>query len=275
MKRKIKILTGTALFCLCALLGLGQLRTLQRGGSAFHYQSQTAISLETAEEIQEDAAGKESLPDLTFWREETNQTIATNVPAERTATVTVLTVSGNPSLLTGNFQIPAAGDISGCLLDSHTAWELFGSENVIGAAVTYGEKEYIIRGVLEGFRGTLIIQASKDEKTGFNRIAAADTGEQKSREIEENLKNRYQIDVILVKSRFSDLLTGCIPSKWSDFSFYGSFFQNWKEEVEQVLQAGLSIFEVRRLWSALALGCCILAGGCGACLALKNFFAEN
>lgn len=64
------------------------------------------------------------------------------------------------TLLSGNYVYP--GDKRGCVLDSKTAYELFGTEYAVSNVVTYEKKNYILRGIIKTDYPVFLIQGEKD-----------------------------------------------------------------------------------------------------------------
>lgn len=69
-------------------------------------------------------------------------------------------IKGNP---------PISDDLEGCVLDSITAYQLFGSINVLGEGAWWGDKEYYIRGVVKAEDQVLLIRQKKGQNQ-YNRI---------------------------------------------------------------------------------------------------------
>ena len=71
-------------------------------------------------------------------------------------------------------------DLTGCVLSSKAAWELFGESAITGGIVTYNEKSYYVRGVYEDTNAVIILPAEAvfDKKqsgnSGQNNYPASD-----------------------------------------------------------------------------------------------------
>lgn len=143
--------------------------------------------------LEQRTSADEELPDLVLWNQEENLTISVREPAERECRVNVITICGNPECLTGNFSIPQYGDTWNCLLDSKSAWKLFGTEEAEGQVIQYQQKEYRVKGILEDVDPTLLLQAPYGYKGKFNRMTVRDNGEIQSWELENTLRSKYGI----------------------------------------------------------------------------------
>ncbi len=115
------------------------------------------------------------IPQVTLWKRE-EQTRISNEDLGRFLKVDLITVAGNTSGIVqgpfaqGGYLSPQ--DTEGCIIDRNTAFELFGSEKVIGRTLEYDNLEYTIRGVLKTAESyTMLIQAGREE--GLPVAAAA------------------------------------------------------------------------------------------------------
>lgn len=89
------------------------------------------------------------------WREEKEQWI-TGSETQGTVQASVITVSGDPSLLSPLFAGLDKNDTDGCLLDEETAYKLFGSVRVVGKQVVIGERSYCVRGILKAWENVVV-----------------------------------------------------------------------------------------------------------------------
>lgn len=92
--------------------------------------------------------------------------------ADRQASASVLTFYGEIgrictlSCIQG--ELPSASDLSGCALDADTAYQLWGSSEVVGETLRWEEREYTVRAVFSAPAGMVLIPAkSVPERTLF------------------------------------------------------------------------------------------------------------
>jgi len=218
-----------------------------------------------------------------------------NKNLERTTRADAIVICGSPALLLESSGYLDIDDKKGCLISSDTAFELFGSTDIIGKSIEYSEREFIIRGILKDGKDTIIHQA--DSKTeAVMDAAAVHIPENKTAEsIMQVFRERYgmkgnevAIDTFSRSAKTAamalPLLMGCcvcfpllksayrqknypflcgicllgailymtlflwicefmleipadiVPTKWSDFDFWGELFSRKKEELMTLLQ---------------------------------------
>ncbi len=121
---------------------------------------------EKAEE-EEGGAQKElgsdgALPALCIWGQEEGVTLE-NKNLSRAAVANAILLCGNPGLVLDGCQLPAQGDVEGCVLSEEAAWALFGSSQVVGKEVSYGEASYKIRQVVPIQGNVVAFQAGKQQ----------------------------------------------------------------------------------------------------------------
>lgn len=141
-------------------------------------------------------------PQVTLWKSDEQKRI-TNEDIGRFLQVKLITVAGDisgiiqGSIESGGYLSP--GDTAGCILDRNTAYELFGSENVIGRMLEYDNREYTVRGVLNtSGSNTMLIQAGSEkgpsEKAETYRcmeLSFAETGPDKALSLAKNFVQIY------------------------------------------------------------------------------------
>lgn len=113
--------------------------------------------LKALEEAVLDDAQQEEIPDFCIWQQ--REAVLENKSLSRSIKAQAIVFCGNPELLFEDCRVPAREDSQGCLVDEGAAWELFGSTQVEGKEVTYGEKNYRIRKVLPGRERMVVFQA--------------------------------------------------------------------------------------------------------------------
>lgn len=103
----------------------------------------------------------DSLPDYAIWRQYDKAEVK-NTALGRSVKVAPMLVSGNMGLvatfplISGN--LPYGEDSKGCVIDTDTAFQLFGTESADGNTLVYHNKTYYIRGVVEAAVPVFLIQ---------------------------------------------------------------------------------------------------------------------
>lgn len=109
--------------------------------------------------------GTETMPEFCIWGQKDKVEI-TNANLYRSAQADAVLMCGNPELLFEDCRLPGRKDTQGCLLDEKTAWELFGSSEVIGKEISYEGTPYIIRQVLSSKERIFAFQVSSPKGHG-------------------------------------------------------------------------------------------------------------
>lgn len=132
---------------------------------------------------------QEEIPDFCIWGQK-DQVLLTNENLSRVTQADVILFCGNVELLFQNCRTPEREDLQGCLVDEETAWNLFGSIQVIGKEITYEKRPYIIRNVISGKNGIAAFPAAGGKAAGGT---AAPTDQGQSIQTEEKVLNRVTI----------------------------------------------------------------------------------
>ncbi len=112
-----------------------------------------------------------SLPEVTAWMRIAEGKVK-NKDLNRTQKVSAVIVTGNMaltvpmSLISGNYVYRE--DKKGCVIDTKTAYALFGTESAAANIVTYEKKNYIIRGIVKTDYPVFLIQGDNDRKEYSN-----------------------------------------------------------------------------------------------------------
>ena len=115
--------------------------------------------------------GNADIPEVTAWFFIKEAEIK-NKDLYRSQKVSVVMTSGNMAftvpmtLASGNYVYRQ--DKKGCLIDTKTAYLLFGTEFAVGNTVTYDKKDYIVRGVVRAEYPVLLMQGSGNIKEYSN-----------------------------------------------------------------------------------------------------------
>lgn len=160
------------------------------------------ITARSIENIIDDMISREehTIPEVTLWQRD-EDILITNEDKKASIGIGLVTVVGDMSKVYPNAILYGGyltrGDYEGCVIDKDTAYQLFGSENVVGLTIGLNQKEYTIAGVLQGLSSnTMIIQeeiqaASKVEGKKYScmELAYSDTWE--ARRLAESFVNTY------------------------------------------------------------------------------------
>lgn len=101
----------------------------------------------TSKEASDCLADMSEEMDNVFWSEEKNSFIE-DIDKTKAIDINVIYKYGNSRLLFPAVSLLIDDDEKGCLLSRKSAMELFGSDEVKGLNVTYGQNTYIIRDVI-------------------------------------------------------------------------------------------------------------------------------
>lgn len=120
-------------------------------------------SLKAALEMEKARGG--SIPEITAWKW-VNEVTVYNNSLNRSSQAAQIIAAGNientapMSIIQGNYCF--SGDYHGCVLDSETAYALFGTVNAAGNRVTVNQTDYIIRGVVKTSFPVILVQGSNE-----------------------------------------------------------------------------------------------------------------
>lgn len=160
-----------------------------------HYKSvsmrleKQEINREKIEEIEKDfkEAENETIKEMIPWKIEKNIVIE-NPILEHTQRVSKISVYGSMQatipmeLVAGNYVY--YGDNNGCVIDETTAYQLFGTINIIENEVKIGEASYWIRGVVKAEQNVFLLQ-NQDKKEMYDNLEIIFS--------EKNLENGMQL----------------------------------------------------------------------------------
>ncbi|MCD8216752.1 MAG: hypothetical protein LUD01_01675 [Clostridiales bacterium] len=151
------------LFLICFGYMLSLHTSLSRSGApVIYYPEENTLSYDTLTSMREDmdetTAG--AAENLSYTAVETveNQTFS-NEALERSATGTLFLINGSSSNLVSATAELMEDDLTGCLLSTEAAWELFGETEVAGGEVICGGVSCEVRGVYEDTECVVILQA--------------------------------------------------------------------------------------------------------------------
>ncbi len=173
---------------------------------------------------------------ITAWSEKAAG-IVSRPDGTRSIASRVLEINGSSELLLPYGRILQQGDSVGCLLGKETAEKLFGSRDVDGLSLRYGERELTVRGVFDA-PGEMVVVAADSDSECFGRIAM-----RSAQQLPEGLAAgrfiaEYGLDARQVRYDIfgADYLQGMIPGKWSDFDGWKKSFGRMREDIGFLLR---------------------------------------
>ena len=147
-------------------------------------------------------------------------------------------------------------DSYGCIVSSELAYELFGSTQVTGCRISFGEQEYVVRAVIDSGDVFVIIQGKaenrhdEDMKAVDNKIIDGiiiDVSE-------ENYRGEYALEVAghhgydgsgyYYVTDYLDMFPHImLPARWSDFDFWKDVSDELGEISERRIYADKDVIE--------------------------------
>ena len=169
------------------------------------------------------------------WKEQIDQTV-TDPDLGRSVQTHVVSLYGSSESVLPVAPVLDADDAAGCLVAKNTAWQLFGSTDVVGQTICVDTNVYTIRGIVMIPATGVYVQIRGNESVHkqmrFNRLTlgVADTESGNQFLSEYALSGRViRSDNLLDVTRYTEL----IPGKWSDFD---GWKQNWKRLQQEIRQ---------------------------------------
>ena len=193
MKRIFKYIVKISLVFLmtiCCGLSIGYSNDLLNSKHVKNiYYDGNGITQETIFQYISSESKSDTPINFTGWLEKDSESIV-NEDLNRTTMVRAMMISGDSSLVVdGPVLFP--DDLEGCLIDSDTAYKLFGSENVVGKEIIYGDRKLIVRGLHNGNTLTVVLESMPDSNEPVDGIAV-DLSNNES-ETMRLLSNKYGI----------------------------------------------------------------------------------
>lgn len=138
---------------------------------------------------------------ITLFSEKKGQIIS-NSYFNRSVEVKAISIFGSSALLFPDSYPLEKEDLTGCLIDTHTAWELFGDMNIIGATIDYKNQTYEIRGLLDHpvpvflYEAPLSSPSLKEEEENilFSQVVAKALHPANTKEVGQMLWNLYNLE---------------------------------------------------------------------------------
>lgn len=164
-------------FTLCYGYGLIQADNAARLHRGTTVVLEGELSASEGEEISSRENEEEAPVDFALWSERPGEVLADTAGRVRLPAA-VMTSYGSVRLACQDGSAPdfLSGDGEGCLLSADLAWELFGSDNVVGQAVFCRNRRVTIRGILRRGRGRIVLPTEKNAAEPMNRLTIGSTG---------------------------------------------------------------------------------------------------
>lgn len=161
------ILLLIMLVCFGHILAMGT--EISGYGTPVIYYMSSAASLDTVQDMRKNDEELENYLPFTAVGSMDGQTF-TNDDLGKSLTCPLTYIYGSSENLCVSTGELMEDDLTGCVLSSKAAWELFGESNINSGVVTYNEKQYYVRGVYEDTNAVVILPA----ETVFAKKQAAD-----------------------------------------------------------------------------------------------------
>ena len=222
MSKKISLLLFVAAMVASVFFFINALKAGKNADSVWQNvtMSVKSFSVEDAQRIHM----QEGCPVFTAWAEKEGQTV-TDPKLGKSIQTNIVYLSGSSELVLPAEPVLSAQDENGCLVAAHTAWELFGSAEVVGQQIEIDHEICTIRGIVNKPRNGIYMQMPASMKNvSFQRI----TLEEKEIEEGKNFLLRYGVDGTVIRMdylRSLKSLTEIVPGKWSDFDGWKA---NWR-----------------------------------------------
>jgi len=142
-------------------------------------------------------------------------------------------------------------DTAGCIVSSHTMYELFGTTAGIGQQLTWNGKDYLVRGIVDTEESMVIIQYDKITDPyiylSLDGIIFDVSGEMYRNQIAEKFHNAYEKGNVsdgYYTYDYTTLINGLeTPVKWSDFEFFKDYGKELSGRIERKLFGDKDIVE--------------------------------
>lgn len=131
-----------------------------------------------------------------MWTSYKNR-MAENQNLNKTSSVEQIKFVGDVRLLYSK-SAPVNRNVNGCAIDKGTAFQLFGSTDVLGEVVTIAQESYIIQSIIETSNQVIVCQASSKD-IGLNRITISKDKFLSYSELKQIVSVQLGMDAILIK----------------------------------------------------------------------------
>lgn len=182
------LLSSVAIICFSGAVYQAQRFAGLSGSVLARYKEPSLIINEVEDALENARAHTGTVLDATLWLRYEDQSVLNEW--NREVTLPVLLVNGDGKLAYPSYYMmgdsPVRGDAKGCAVDQKAADALFGSQNVLGNVLAWEGHLYIIRGIIKGMDGIVIIQADEGDERKFNTLALRVPPEANGREVVES-----------------------------------------------------------------------------------------
>lgn len=145
------------LVCLGHIFAIGT--TISSYGTPVIYYLNDTYSLNTVQEMRKNDSELENYLPFTAVGNMDQQTFS-NDDLGKSLTCTLTYIDGNSENLCTSDGELLEDDLTGCMLSTQAAWELFGESHIAGGHVTYNDKTYTVRGVYDDTNAIVILPAA-------------------------------------------------------------------------------------------------------------------
>lgn len=205
-----------AIMIICYGLALaGSIKAGNEKEIAMLYWKTEYMTGKKAQEMQEKnrTSDEESL-NFTLWGSRKKQPV-TFKEYGRTAEAEAIYLCGDSHLLFEGDAYIDEMDAEGCLISSDIAYELFGNTKIRDLPVTFGDKEYIVRGVIADRKNTLAVQADSSTEDILDAAAVEIPGGRTVNSVINEYEGRYgaadsKVNLAAV-SIWGNLVVGLLP----------------------------------------------------------------
>lgn len=266
----MKTYAGRIVFVVCLALAVaavwqGMMLSSRAGRFAEHAALllQEPLDAKTVETMRELEQTQGEPVSFAAWREEKDQMIQAEETGKSVWT-NLLWISGSSELLLLYGKNLPREDTNGCLVDTDTAQELFGSVKVEGMVLLAGGQVKVIRGVFSSPRRLVILQGAGSGQEGFRRITLQRIPRQSIKALGEAFLMRHGLNGSLLRW---DLCRGLgwtaelVPGKWSDFSGWAGNLQEKSKEARLLIRTEKSTLELEYVRLQAGGVFCLLTGG--------------
>lgn len=189
---------------ICTVFYAGEMRVYS--GKISIYNNFMGITVRQAIAIQQKNTLDRNSLNFCFWNEQVGVSVK-NANLNKEYKGALLEVVGRADILFQKANTLDESDYGGCIIDYHMSDNLFGSRNVVGKNVSYGRKQYIIRGIVEQPKDTMIIQMEPDSERTPTTLTVAKGENTDSNKIVNYLHTNYEIEgTVLEYDLINDLV---------------------------------------------------------------------
>lgn len=127
-----------------------------------------------------------------FWTRK-NKADVENVDFARSVQVKAIGIAGSSAILFPDANVLCSGETGYCILGADTAYELFGSTDILGRSVKIEEETYQVAGIEYDRKKLIIYQLSPAKQTQVDYVAYQYENRKLRNMTEQRLQNAYHI----------------------------------------------------------------------------------